>query len=74
MNTKTRTSTTRYFNATVEGHFRILVVEGPGAANYYSDADEISPSDLPANFGSWREYNAGAGLDYTKVTMSRHGD
>lgn len=69
---------TRYFDATVDGHLRIAVVEAEtndaiDAAPEHNGA-EISKSDLPDGFASWKRYTAHAYEDSFVEVLSPGGD
>jgi hypothetical protein len=70
--------TTRYYDATVDGHRRIAVATArdaddiPGA--FSLDRREIAAADLPADFGRWQRYDASVKGDVIVEIMSRDGD
>lgn len=69
---------TRYFDATVDGHRRIAVVEADtddaiGATPEHNNA-EIARQDLPDDFASWKRYTAHAYHDSFVEVLSPDGD
>lgn len=64
----------RYFDATIGGWRRITVVTGHKDSDFDGFSDEISEADLPDDFSTWQQYDAGAsGLGMTFKTLSADG-
>lgn len=65
---------TKYFDATVDGWFRITVVSGHKDSDFDGFHDEIDEADLPADFSTWKQYDTGAsGLGMSFKTLSVDG-
>lgn len=70
----------KYFKCNVEDAVRIAVVEATDEDDVFSApeakrGDEISASDLPADFNKWQRYTAHSdGHGCTVNVMSRDGD
>lgn len=71
---------TRYFDATIDGWQRIVVVEPMADCldpdeemGGCSSSDEIMVDDLPKDFASWKQYSANACGDAIERVMSPDG-
>lgn len=72
-------SITRYFDATIDGHQRIQVVTADDESGFdglhsLDKPREFQPDELPADFASWRRYEAFAVSGLVVEVKSRNGD
>lgn len=71
---------TFYFDATIDGHQRITVLEirdGYDAEEALEALDLGAPldkDDLPGDFSEWKRYDAGAYREASYEVLSRDGD
>ena len=64
----------RFFDAIVDGHRRIAVVESDAHDGFDGFRDEIAEQDLPADYGRWLTYEEYSHGNNAVRVVSRYGD